>query len=367
MERKKILILYTSIGLGHKSIAENIGFYLVAAGFEVKLYDAHKIQGGVLAVQGKKLYQWMVPRMPFVWDWLYNTRWFISATLPYRSKVAGHNYNHILSIIKEFNPDAVISTHNTVSAIIDYLKSQGLYKGKFGIAFSDLHLHRFWLFGSADFYLANIEEQKQEMVEIGILPEKVFVCGVTLKPKANIDIRYTKNKFGIEAGEKVVLLASGSQGFGVDEGLVAELITRPKVKVIVLCGNNKQVFENLSNTFAGSNAVILSYHSFMDELYAIADIFITKPGGLSVSEALLWKVPILISHMLPGQEQHNYDYLQQKSLVIPPTNNVLTLALDELSSGNFKKSLDGNPDLNELFKDPQVLIKAVNQALNMPA
>jgi hypothetical protein len=47
-QKKKILILYTAIGQGHKTIAENIGFYLEQAGYEVVLHDEHKIQTGFL-------------------------------------------------------------------------------------------------------------------------------------------------------------------------------------------------------------------------------------------------------------------------------------------------------------------------------
>src|ERR1700687_3196938 len=98
---KKILILYASIGLGHKSIAENIGFYLGQAGFEVELCDVQQVQAGMLASGGKKLYEWIVRRAPFIWNWLYNTSWFISLTLPYRTWVASFNYHHVLKKIEE--------------------------------------------------------------------------------------------------------------------------------------------------------------------------------------------------------------------------------------------------------------------------
>ena len=97
MAGKKVLILYTSIGLGHKSIAENIGFYLGQAGFIVELYDAHKIQDGWLARWGAKVHHLLIRKFPFVWDWLYSTEWFITLTLPYRTKVASHNYKETLS------------------------------------------------------------------------------------------------------------------------------------------------------------------------------------------------------------------------------------------------------------------------------
>lgn len=362
MTAKKVLILYAAIGLGHKSIAENIGFYLTEAGYEVQLQDAQAVQGGFLAVWGKKLYQWMVPRLPFIWSWLYDTQWFISATLPYRTNVAAKNSENILSAINQFKPDLIISTHTTASAIISYLKSQNLYVGKFGITFSDFHLHRFWLYDNADFYLANTEEQKKEMQSYGIAEGKIFVCGMTLKPKMQVDVAQAKAKFGIEPHEKVILLSSGSQGFGVDGNLISKLISKPKIKVLVLCGNNKERFEYLGDKFAGSNATILGYQTSMDEIYAITDLLISKPGGLTTSEALRWNLPIVISHLLPGGEEHNYNYLLDRSLILPEPINIADSALEELQTGSFKKALLQNPELPKLFKGAAVA-EAVNQVL----
>ena len=360
---KKVLILYASIGLGHKSIAENIGFYLSEAGFDVVLHDAQKVQGGFLANKGKKLYEWILRRAPFIWDWLYNTNWFISLTLPYRNWVAGFNYGHILKKIEEVKPYTIISTHTTASAIVNYLKKKNLYGGKFGIAFSDFHLHRYWLYDQTDFYLANVEEQKMQMKALGIPSAKIYVCGMLLKPKPEINVEQVREKLGIGNSAKVVLIASGSQGTGLDEKLIRDFVGKPNIKVIVVCGKNKEAFENLSVKFSNANAAILGYYSPMEELYAIADVFITKPGGLSVSEALRWNLPIIVSHLLPGQEKWNFEYLLKHGLVMPKVQNIASQAVEELSSGAFKKSLITNPDLQKLFNGQNMLIQAVSESL----
>ncbi len=358
---KKILILYASIGLGHKSIAENIGFYLQRAGFEVVLFDAQKVQGGFLAKWGKRVYIFLLSTFPFVWDWLYNTRWFITLTLPYRLWVAGHNYNHILKEVQQIKPDAIISTHATSSGVVAYLKKRKLYQGVFGIAFSDFHLHRYWLYGEADFYLPNIEEQKKEMISLGIPESKIFVCGMALAPKVLVDINTARTKFGIEAQEKVILVSSGSQGTEINEGLIQDLIKVPKVRVIAVCGKNKELFEKLSQKFQGTRALILSYHTPMDELYAVSSVVISKPGGLSTAEALRWGLPIIISHMLPGQEHHNYEYLKKQELILSLDQPVAEIALKEIESGNFANQLRNNPNLSKLLINEGALLQSIKR------
>jgi processive 1,2-diacylglycerol beta-glucosyltransferase len=364
-EKKKILILYAAIGLGHKSIAENIGYYLEVAGYEVKLMDAQKTQGGILASFGKKFYQWMINKIPGLWEWFYNTEWFIKLTLPYRTKVAAKNYKHILNEVILFQPDIIISTHTTASAIVSYIKTEQLFKGQFIIAFSDFHLHPYWLYQNADYYLANTQEQKEEMEELGVYRNKIFVCGICLKPKVLVDVKKVKNKFGIKDDEKVVLVSSGSQGFGVDESLIDKIAKREKTKIIVICGNSQTTFDYLTQKYINTNVIVLGYYNFMEELYAISDIFISKAGALSIAEALSWRLSILVTHLLPGQEAHNYTYLLENGLVMPEPINIIDSILEELDAANFKKSIKLNAKIDIILGDGQKIGLAVKEVLEV--
>lgn len=362
---KKVLILYVARNSsGHKTTAENLAFFLRQAGMSVELFDVQTVQEGSLTRFGIKSYQFLLSKFPKVWSWLYDTKWFITATLPFRTWVAGFNYKNVLSIIKSFDPDAVLSDHTTASAILDYLKSRQLYIGLFGIVFCDYHLHRYWLYDHADFYLVNIEEQKREMVELGVLPDKIFVCGMALKPKAEINISQIKNKLDIGEQEKVILIASGSQGFGITEAFVKQFLVIANAKVIVLCGKNKQLFESLSQKFAGQNkVVILGFYSPVDELYAVADVFVSKAGGLSVAEALRWHLPIAVFHLLPGQEAHNYGYLLKQGLVMPKTANLAARVLAELETSSFKQALIERGAMDWLFNGGQRAVESIEHQL----
>ncbi len=357
---RKILILYTSVTIGHKSIAENIGWHLKKAGFDVKLYDAHQVEEGKLAKRGTKVNEFLMLKLPLLWKWLYDSKLFADLTLPLRIKVARKHHQKTLELINKLSPDVVITTQVTASGVMAYLKQHNLYKGKFGIAFSDFHFHPYWVYGQADFFLANIEEQKQEMVKLRISAHKIFVCGLTLKPKVEVDAQAVKNKFNIQSSQKVVLIASGSLGSGIDENLIQRLSQKPNIRVIAVCGRNKAAFEKLHQKFTHTSATILGFHSPMDELYAIADIFLTKPGALSVSEALRFYLPILITHELPGGERHNSDYLLSRRLIMNQTADVFESAMAELETGWFKKQLINNTYLQELFNREQEVVKAVS-------
>ena len=359
---KKILILHTSVGLGHKSIAENIGYYLSAAGFEVRLADIGKVQTGMFERYVTAAHQFINRRLPFVWGWLY--RWGHYVILPFRVFIAGLNYKLTKGYVDEFRPDLIITTQTTASAVIAYLKKQKLYTGKFGIAFSDFHLHPYYLYDQADCYLVNIDEQKQEMVAQGILSDKIFVCGITLKPQFAVDPSSVKQKFGILVSEKVVLVGTGSLGLGFKEKDLEDLSKLQNVKIIFVCGKNVKLCHDIKN-LNYPNVIPLKFYQPMDELYAIADVFVGKPGGLSTAESLRWNLPLVVCYTLPGQEERNLKYLVERKLVIIGKRDLLSSVGKELKTGEFRESLKQNSERQKVFQEGQALILAVKEVLEV--
>ena len=132
---KKILILYTSVGLGHKYIAQNIGYHLERAGYEVKLHDVFQLQEGALVNAGIWLHQFVNKRLPFIWRWLYFSKLVNTVGLPLRVPLAKANSQNIYKAITEFNPDAVITTQTSASAAVESLIGQGRYNNKFIIVY----------------------------------------------------------------------------------------------------------------------------------------------------------------------------------------------------------------------------------------
>lgn len=376
---KKILILYTSVGLGHKVIAENMGFYLSRAGYDVRLEDILEVQSGKLVTVTTALHKFVNNRLPWLWKFLYTSKLFTDLTLPARLRVAGKNHTRTKKLIDEFNPDLVICTQTTASAILAYLKQQGLYKNLFAITFSDYHLHRYWLYNEADFYFANTDEQKTEMVALGINENKIFVCGITIQPKPEIDTFAVKEKFGIKDGQKVMVVASGSQGIGpaaawyknfLEEVLKLTSSWQFAPKIIVVCGQNEKLQAQLSSFFKASNISILGFYKPMAELHSVSNLFVSKPGGLSFAESLLWCVPMLIYYVLPGQEEMNLPYLSGHKLVLPIATQLpmraiqaAAQAVTALEDGGFAKHLRNSPDrlhLLGLESTPSLVEKAVN-------
>src|SRR5262249_37328457 len=155
-------------------------------------------------------------------------------------------------------------------------------------------------------------EQAKEMEGLGIEPGKIFVCGMILRSKIMVDPLAIKKSFGIKPGEKVILVGTGSLGIGFNIDDLGQLAKLKNAKIIFVCGKNQKLLDQVQ-ALALANVTALGFYQPMDELYAIADVFISKPGGLSTAEALAWRLPLVVAYTLPGQEQKNLEYLAKKN------------------------------------------------------
>lgn len=322
-KQKTILILYTSIGLGHKYIALNIGFHLEQAGFNVKYHDILKVQDGPFVKLGEWLHRLINVRFPFIWKWLYLSSVFAKLTMWMRVPVAGFNKDQLQNIIEELKPDMVISTQTSASAPMAYLKKHNLYTGLFVIAFSDYHFHPYWYYAEADFYLANIKEQAIALENLGVPQDKILVCGITLQPQESFNSEQIKNELKVSQYKNIILMSSGSLGIGFSKKLLLEYAQKlsevPETFLIVSCGKNKQLKLELEEDLKAKNlpVLVLGFFEPFGKLYAITDVMLTKPGGLTVAEALRDRVKMLATHVLPGQEELNYNFLTHHNLIEP--------------------------------------------------
>jgi len=131
-----------------------------------------------------------------------------------------------------------------------------------------------------------------------------------------------------------------------------------------VAGKNKQLQTELGKRYAGKdNVKIFGYVDFMPELYSLADVVVTKPGGLTVSECLMYGLPIIIHTWLPGQEEINYKYLLENKLILPVPANPRAALEHELKTADFAASLKINPKVAEIVQHGEKIKKLLTEML----
>ena len=115
--------------------------------------------------------------------------------------------------------------------------------------------------------------------------------------------------------------------------LIDEVAGCRDTELIVVCGSNQPLYEELHKN-AAPNVTVLGFTSNMAEYMKAADLFVTKPGGLSTTEAAVCGVPIVHTAAIPGCETYNANFFSEQgmSLLCRTSRAELTGALDLLSN-----------------------------------
>lgn len=253
-----------------------------------------------------------IDHSPQTFVWLYRN--FV-----YPSKSTKHfNWYEIMfldkmnSLLREEKPDLIICTQAFPSFLISRLRCSGISTPPVVNVYTDFFVNRLWGLEGIDYHFVPDQHIKAELAaKHGINPQNIFITGI---PIDECFIPQSKNKF---SPPYHILITGGSGGLGDIQNLSSTLTHSQEFYFSVLCGSNKKLYKEIFS-LKSNHIKPLSYISSretMNALYNEAQAIITKPGGVTISEALHKKLPIFIHSSLPGQEDINKDYLLNKKLV----------------------------------------------------
>jgi processive 1,2-diacylglycerol beta-glucosyltransferase len=170
-----------------------------------------------------------------------------------------------------------------------------------------------------DLYCVAAEETKARLVARGATAENVVVTGIPIAAKfsAKPDARVVRKALGLRDDLPTLLVLSGGFGMGPVGKILGQLdeVAR-EFQTVVVCGRNEELRRDLAAQDRQHPTRVLGFASNMHELMAVADLVITKPGGLTSSEALAMGKPLLILDPIPGQETANSDFLLERGAAV---------------------------------------------------
>lgn len=218
--------------------------------------------------------------------------------------------------LKKFKPDVVFCTHYLPVEILG--KAREEFKGKPPLAVcivTDFEAHALWMGEAVDFYCVAAEETKARLVARGAAAENVVVTGIPIAGKfsGEMDTLAVRRRYGLRDDLPTLLVLGGGFGMGPVAEILAELDKMPQeFQTLVVAGRNEELRKELAVHDRKHPTHVLGFVTNMHELMAVADLIISKPGGLTSSEALAMGKPIFILNPIPGQEAANSDFLLQR-------------------------------------------------------
>ena len=201
---------------------------------------------------------------------------------------------------------------------------------------------------------------KNYLISKNIPENKVFVTGIPISSRflKNYDKEKILDEFGLQNNKKTILFFGGGE-FGLGKAKTFEIFETliknfNDIQIIAIAGKNEKMklkFEKIVQENNKQNYVkILEYTNKVPELMAISDLVVSKPGGLTTSESLASNLPMIIINPIPGQEEENAEFLEEKDIGIWIRKND--------SAYEIFRNLFANPEkLEKMKKNTEILAK----------
>ena len=228
--------------------------------------------------------------------------------------------------------DVVVNTHFLPAELIASLRNRRKTVVPQMTVTTDFETHRLWVNPPTDHYTTATAEGAAYLHHWGVGTGAVTVTGIPIHPAFTrpVDRVATLAKHGLaDDGRPVVLQLAGGFGVGPIGKLYGQVLALgTPVQVVAVTGRNAKARAELAAVPVPPRhrAVVLGFTDEMHELMGVADLVMSKPGGLTTSEALASGAAMVIVNPIPGQEARNSDYLLEAGAAVK-VNNLPTLSV----------------------------------------
>lgn len=328
---KKALIVSIKAGYGHHSTGKAIIDYLTDNGIQCEMLDTFEYINPILGDSIQDGYLLITKYLPEAFGKVYSTldkketKYNKYSMVSVLSNIVSHK---LKEYIMDYNPNIIIGTHSYACMVMTYLREKGYVSCPTIGVVTDFTVHPFWESTDLDYYVTADSLLDAQMIRKGIPKEKILPWGIPIKrsfatkmPKAE-----ARKQLGIE-DRNTILVMMGSMGFGnVAERLKSIDSMDIDFQIICVCGNNEKMKRELEELTWNKKIYTYGFVNNVDVMMDAADCIITKPGGLTSSEALAKQLPIILMNPIPGQEDRNMEFLVNNGAAVMVTD---TFPLDE--------------------------------------
>lgn len=320
----KILILTETVaGYGHYSAAYSLkqGLKMIYPEGEVRIICVLPLISRPLESFINKCYMQTLRYAPNLWGAAYQRDSRFSKL--FRDPMGKFVANKLRNIIEGINPSVIVCTHAFCLSACAYLKSHSL-SGSFrlGAVVTDFDIHSFWIHPAVDFYISAHDEIGMKISQEGS-QANIYPTGIPIHPDFSIrrkERQDARRCIRIDPERFTVLLMGGGSGIGPLQSCISALqqsLADHHIQLLIITGKNKALYEELSKQLRNQPHVYLfSFVHNMVDFMCASDFIITKPGGMTSSEALATGLPIVICKPIPGQEENNSRFLLDKNVAI---------------------------------------------------
>ncbi|MEG2935491.1 MAG: glycosyltransferase [Clostridium sp.] len=318
-----ILILSASTGGGHMKATETLKDYIESndKNAKVKLVDTLEYINPLINKIISNGYVFLVRNMNYLYRIFYNDTDRKSLVSLFVTKALMRLSKKIIPLIKNFNADIVVTVHPFSTEIISILKETSVIQIPHICLMTDYAAHNTWIKKNVDSYCVACEDMINEMVIRGVRPDIIHPFGIPVAKEFFEQSEEAKQAFreGLQLNSvKTILIMAGSFGVNNIEDIYNSLLTiKEEFQIIIITGNNNRLYDRIRSIRQNTKKTeVVKYTRDVAKYMNLADVLITKPGGLTISEALAANLPMIIFDAIPGQEESNAKFLIKHGMAV---------------------------------------------------
>lgn len=310
-KKSDILILTTSFGMGHNSVAKAISGQLVNENpnLEVNIIDLLDVSNPNSKDLFFNVYKLLTKNHPTIYNHFYKLKKDVENN--YLDEIMYNIYlKKVAKFIMESEAKLIISTFPLCSGFVSRAKEKYNLDVPLITSITDVVDSWEWIHNNTDMYFVPCKVVESKLMEKGIPNDKIKITGIPVQ-----DEFLNTNKKNKDY-KQVLIMGGAMDKIGLSVDVLKALDGVSKLKTVVITGNNKELYERLNKAGKLNNVEILGYTTEIAKLMDDSDVLVTKPGGATLFEAINKGIPMVLKNSNVGQEEENIQFIRDTGIGI---------------------------------------------------
>ena len=349
MAERRFLLMYITRNSGHHRASRAIEHSIRALdpSAHVVSVDAFRFTSPFVRWAISRSYLSLIRHQPDIWEYLYDNPAVHRQVKHFQALLHRYQASKVASLLDTVRPDAIVCTQAYPCGVLaDFKKHHRLDLSLVGVL-TDYAPHLYWFHNQVDAYVVPSEQVKHRFLTRNIESARVKVLGIPIDPafREPTNREATARRFGLDLAKPILLIMGGGSGFGQLRDILQHLDILPHpCQLLVMAGTNRSLFAWVANHRFRHLVRAVGYTPDVPQLMDVATLLVSKPGGLTTSEALAKRLPLVIVNPIPGQEAYNARFLLSQGAAV--------LASPDTVRQTVRDLLD-NPDRLEAIRTRQ--------------
>ena len=289
---------------------------------ETQTVDSYQYAASIFAKVVADGYIGMVKTVPQLYGYFYDRVERATHVPTMRRLVSRYTAGNLRKFVESYAPDLVVCTHAFPCGVMSEYKRQFDPSLPVVGIVTDFVGHPFWIYSNVDAYAVATPEMRATLLARGVRDDRIVLSGIPVDPRfgaPRVGVDALRAQLGLPRDRPVVLMMGGGVGIGPLEEMMRALGTiESPLAAAVIVGRNRAL-ERRVTAAAERTAYPLRVFGFVENVFDYmhaSDVLVSKPGGLTSSEALAARIPMVLVKPLPGQEERNTRFLVSREAAI---------------------------------------------------